>query len=200
MEVPEMARWVDPGATASDNVDGNAVLPRLRTQLCNRPSWLPAWSPGVLRSAAVDPSNTQPLTCGAAAVARVDTTWPTVSSSAGGGRLFVVTYTAKDAAGNEAAPVRRLVAVVPRCLAPERWCQQEVPALAACSVSGLCAVGLSNIGEGVNSVVSVKGTSAVLTGVKEEVGAVVMALDRTPPQLRLLGSGMPAITSTGECP
>jgi hypothetical protein len=57
---------------------------------------------------------------------------------------------------------------------------------------------LSNIGEGVNSVVSVKGTAAVLTGVKDEVGFTAMALDRTPPRLRLLGSGTPAITPTGE--
>jgi hypothetical protein len=202
MEVPEMGRWVDPGAAASDNVDGNAVRLRRRTQLCDRPPWLPDWSPGdVVPSAAGDPSNLQPMACGTAAFARVDTTWPTVgNSSAGRGRVFAITYTAKDAAGNEAAPVRRLVAVVPRCQAPERWCQQEVPTLAACSVQGMCATGLSDIGQGVNSIVYMQGATAVLTGVKDKAGTAAVGLDRTPPQLRLLGSGTPAVTPTGRQP
>jgi hypothetical protein len=98
MTVLQADRFIDPGATAYDNIDGNSVTVGARLQLCNRPS-------GIETAAAND---SRQLTCGAALPA-INATQASASNA-----TFVLTYTARDAAGNQAVPLRRYVVVMSR--------------------------------------------------------------------------------------
>lgn len=98
MSVLQADKFADPGATAYDNIDGN-MQPAARLQLCRRPAGaesLPA-------------SDNRTLSCGATLTA-LNTSLPTPDSE-----VFVITYSARDAAGNRAAPLRRFVVVTARC-------------------------------------------------------------------------------------
>jgi len=109
------------------------------------------------------------------------------SSSSDASQVFVLTYTARDAAGNDALPLRRYVAVVPRCRSPERWCEVEA-GLTQCSSMGLCSKALSGLGAASSSTSSKAAAAAAV---------YVPPVDRTPPRLRLLGSGTAAMTAAG---
>jgi hypothetical protein len=98
MSVMQADKFSDPGATAYDNIDGN-MQPAARLQLCSRPAGadlLPA-------------SDNRTLSCGAT-LSALNTSLPTPDDQA-----FVITYSARDAAGNRAASMRRFVVVLARC-------------------------------------------------------------------------------------
>lgn len=101
VQVLQATGYTDPGATAFDNIDGSAAVARSKLALCASPVG------GVGNWTAVD---ARQLTCGTGVYAAVDTAAP------GGGQVWVFTYTSRDAAGNSARPLRRLVEVMPRCV------------------------------------------------------------------------------------
>lgn len=68
-----------------------------------------------------------------------------------------------------------------RCPAAERWC----PSLSACSVQGLCLA-------------TMRAATAAPSILKAAAAVFVPTVDKTPPQLKLLGTGRAAITATGE--
>lgn len=94
-------RFVDAGTRVQDNIDGNSINALARIQLCARPS-------GDLLSIPVNDSRPL-LRCGPQ-LAGIDTTSPSRDNE-----TFVITYTARDAAGNQAVPLRRYVTVTARC-------------------------------------------------------------------------------------
>ena len=191
VEVPEQSPYTDLGASAYDNVDGNSILTRMRVQLCIRPTVLgPAGSPSPV---SVDPTANFSVTC-SATVAFVDTSKATANSSrADGGQVYVITYTAKDTAGNFAIPLRRYVTVVPRCNQPERWCAE----LSVCSVRGLCSSALAKLVDSGTSSSSSSTVSSGSSSSKVAQAPYVPPVDRTAPRLKMLGSGMAGITATG---
>jgi hypothetical protein len=91
------------GARASDDIDGNAVVVRRKTQLCRWQDWM--------QTAAADAGNA--LSCSNTTVGVVLTSLP-LTADDGTEQVYVLTYTAKDTAGNQAAPARRYVAITPR--------------------------------------------------------------------------------------
>jgi hypothetical protein len=91
------------GAVASDNIDGNSVVVRRAIQVCNWQDWM--------LTAAAD-INTS-MTCGSTPVTSVQT-GTLLTSATGTQQVYVITYTAKDTKGNQAAPVRRYVTITPR--------------------------------------------------------------------------------------
>lgn len=95
VSVLQAERFMDPGVSAYDNIDGNSVTVITQMQLCNRPS-------GIEAAVATD---SRPLTCGAA-LPTINTAVPSASNA-----TFVLTYTARDAAGNQAVSLRRYVVV-----------------------------------------------------------------------------------------
>jgi hypothetical protein len=208
VELPEMSWYTDAGATVVDNIDGSSIETRMRIQLCARPSWLPPWDPrGVPEDLVVKPSDTRGLSCSSIPLALVDTSWPTVNSTTpGGGRLYVLTYTARDAAGNVAAPLRRFVAVVPRCRVGERWCPREDPTSTGCSIQGLCSPVLAAIAasqnrssqQAANQLLLQQQQASAAAGGSGPGVAVTSSVDRKPPRLQLLGTGKAAITPQGE--
>jgi hypothetical protein len=103
VKVLQADAYEDAGAVASDNIDGNAVVVRHAIQLCNWQDWM--------LTAAAD-TNTS-LTCGNTPVTNIQT-GALLTSASGAQQVYVITYTAKDTAGNQAAPVRRYVTVIPR--------------------------------------------------------------------------------------
>jgi hypothetical protein len=95
--------YEDAGATVGDNIDGNTVTIRRTIQLCTREEWM---------ETATAATNTS-LVCSNTILAAVQTSLPLVTAS-GVEQVYVITYTARDAAGNQAAPVRRYIGVVAR--------------------------------------------------------------------------------------
>ena len=95
MAVLQADTFTDPGTTAYDNVDGNNVNVISRLQLCARPT-------GIETANATD---NRALTCGSA-LAAVNTSQPSQTNE-----TYVLTYSARDAAGNQAVPLRRYVVV-----------------------------------------------------------------------------------------
>lgn len=102
VEVLQGDQYTEPGAAAADNIDGNSVPVHSKTQLCNRHD--------SMRS--VSPRDQAALVCSNNTVAALDISLPTTSSTAD--QVYVITYSARDAAGNQAAAVRRYVEVLPR--------------------------------------------------------------------------------------
>lgn len=98
--------YLDAGATASDNIDGNTVPVQTRLQLCTWQDWM---------LTATDSDSGRSLTCTNTAVPAMDTLLPTAPSDSGSSQVYVYTYTARDMAGNQAALVRRFVSVTARC-------------------------------------------------------------------------------------
>jgi hypothetical protein len=189
LEVPEQSSYADLGATAYDHVDGNSILTRTKVQLCMRPAVL--GPVGSTASSMVDPKDAFGLAC-TAAVAFVDTFKPTTNSSrADGGQIYVLTYTAKDSAGNLAVPLRRYVAITPRCNHPERWCAD----LSVCSLKGLCSAALAKLASSDAGSIGSAGSASRAT--MPSVAAFVPPVDRTAPRLRMLGNGVAGITATG---
>jgi zinc transporter 1/2/3 len=192
VEISEMSSYIDAGVTVYDDIDGSSVSSVSRISLCTRPRALGPIPKDFPYDISIDPnslnaSDASILSCSRTSVAVVNTTAPTFNASSNdGGSVYVYTYTAKDTAGNQAAPLRRYVAVLPRCSPPERWCERE--GLTACSMKGLCSRGLAALGS-----TGGQAAASIVAAMK-----YVPPVDRTPPKLRLLGSGVAAITATGK--
>eukprot|EP00879_Flechtneria_rotunda_P033240 GHRR01036794.1.p1 GENE.GHRR01036794.1~~GHRR01036794.1.p1 ORF type:complete len:1082 (+),score=385.26 GHRR01036794.1:389-3247(+) len=120
-------------------------------------------------------TDSRTLTCGSQ-LAAVSTTLPTAVNE-----MYVIRFSARDAAGNQAVPLRRYVMVTARCQPPEKWC----PNVDACSTQGLC---LRSIAAGTTNKPATSTSAA---------SAYVPATDKTPPLLTLLGKGTAAVTATG---
>jgi hypothetical protein len=95
-----MDTFVDPGARVYDNVDGNSIRAISRLQLCARPT-------GDLQ--AIPANDTRTLARCGPQLASVNTSAPSRDNE-----TFVISYTARDSAGNQAAPLRRYVTVTAR--------------------------------------------------------------------------------------
>jgi hypothetical protein len=67
-----------------------------------------------------------------------------------------------------------------RCAAPERWCAD----LSSCSYKGVCSKALA----------AAMGSS---TSTSSTAARYVPPVDKTPPQLKLLGTGTAAVTASG---
>eukprot|EP00878_Enallax_costatus_P027427 GHUV01029534.1.p1 GENE.GHUV01029534.1~~GHUV01029534.1.p1 ORF type:complete len:200 (-),score=48.20 GHUV01029534.1:207-806(-) len=100
MAVLQADTFTDPGATAYDNVDGNGVNVITRLQLCVRPTGI--------NIETANATDNRALTCGSA-LATVNTSQPSQTNE-----TYVLTYNARDAAANQAVPLRRYVVVVSR--------------------------------------------------------------------------------------
>lgn len=98
VSVMQATSYSEPGVSVYDNIDGNTVQPRKQLKLCRKPD-------GAEKLPADDKTK---LTCDTAVYAAVNTTLP------GNGWVWVFNYTARDVAGNNAVPMRRLVEVVTR--------------------------------------------------------------------------------------
>jgi hypothetical protein len=98
VSVLQLTSYSDPGVTVYDNIDGNNVNPRKQLKLCSRPDG----------AEALPAQDTQPLSCSATVYASVNTTVPL------DGLVWVYNYTARDTAGNNALPLRRIVEIAPR--------------------------------------------------------------------------------------
>jgi hypothetical protein len=168
MPLLQSDQFVDPGVRVHDNIDGNALSAITRLQLCARP----ATSLDALAA-----NDSRPLTGCGPQLAAINTTVPLRDNE-----TYVLSYTARDTAGNQAAPARRYVTIASRCAPPERWC----PDITACSVQGLCLRGLPG-----SSSISTSGSTS------PAAAAFVAPIDKTPPKLVLLGSGSAAVTATG---
>jgi hypothetical protein len=103
VKVLQAEPYDDAGARAADNIDGNAVVIRRRTQLCRWQEWM--------QTATAESTNT--LSCSNTTVGVVQTALP-LTSEDNEEQVYVLTYTARDTAGNQADPVRRYVAITPR--------------------------------------------------------------------------------------
>jgi hypothetical protein len=100
LPVLQAERFTDPGVRVYDNVDGNIISAIARLQLCARPA-------GELR--AIPANDTKALARCGLQLASVSTTLLSRDNE-----THVVTYTARDAAGNRAVPLRRFVLVTAR--------------------------------------------------------------------------------------
>lgn len=100
--VLQLDRFIDPGVRAYDDVDGNSVSVVSRLQLCARPS-------GDLQS--IRANDTRALAGCGAQLASINSTTPSRDNE-----TFVVTYSARDSVGNQAAPMRRYITVTARCV------------------------------------------------------------------------------------
>lgn len=98
VQVVQGTSYSDAGAAVFDNMDGNALQARSRLALCRRPMGAQEWAT----------DSRAPLACNSTVFAAVATGEPS------GEWVWVYTYNAKDAAGNAAAPLRRLVEVTSR--------------------------------------------------------------------------------------
>lgn len=96
-------RYSDAGATAYDNIDGISVRIITRYALCLRPEG------GLDAAAPPAPEDTRQLACGPS-LSSINSSAPLNENE-----TYVVTYSARDAAGNAAPPVRRYVLVTARC-------------------------------------------------------------------------------------
>jgi hypothetical protein len=103
--VMQTSAFADPGTAAFDNIDGSFVSPRSKLAVCRKPDG----------AEALPANDTRLLTCNATAYAAVNTSLLTP------GWVWVYMYTAKDAAGNAAAPLRRYVEVTSRWGSPISW-------------------------------------------------------------------------------
>jgi hypothetical protein len=190
-EVLEKSRYADPGVSGYDRMDGNKVIVQVTVQLCNRPEHLgPAGSSGSAENPSISSSEDTNVTC-VATVPYVDTAKATVDySEPEGGFVYLVTYTGRDLAGNLAPSLRRYVTVLPRCLPPTTWCSL----LSTCTLKGFCSSALAGLADSTWSSGDEdrNGPNSMLGG-----AAFILPPDRTPPKLRLLGSGLPGITPTG---
>jgi hypothetical protein len=100
LPVLQAERLIDPGARVYDNVDGNTISAIPRLQLCARPT-------GSLPT--IPANDTRALARCGSQLASINTTLPTRDNE-----TYVITYTARDAAGNQAMPLRRFVLVTAR--------------------------------------------------------------------------------------
>ena len=98
VSVSQATAYTEPGVGVYDNIDGNTVQARRQLKLCRRPE-------GAEKLAADDRGA---LSCDPAVFAAVNTSAP------GDGWVWVFNYTARDVAGNNAVPVRRIVEVMSR--------------------------------------------------------------------------------------
>lgn len=95
--------YEDAGATVGDNIDGNTVMIRRTIQLCTWQAWM----------ATVNPETNTSIACSNTVLAAAQTSLPLATAS-GIEQVYVITYRARDNAGNQATPVRRYVGVTPR--------------------------------------------------------------------------------------
>jgi len=99
VKVLQATGYAEQGASAFDNLDGSGVQPRSQLGVCRRPAAAELWTAG----------DTRVLACNSSVFAAVNTSWVVP------GWVWVYTYSARDAAGNKALPVRRIVEVASRC-------------------------------------------------------------------------------------
>lgn len=95
-------RFTDTGVRVYDNIDGNSITAISRLQLCTRP---------IGDLASVSAADSRPLAGCGSPVAAVNSTVPSKDTE-----VFVIIYTARDAAGNQALPLRRYITVNARCV------------------------------------------------------------------------------------
>jgi len=120
--VLQAERFVDVGTRVQDNIDGNSINALARIQLCARPS-------GDLLS--IPANDSRPLLRCGPQLAGIDTTSPSRDNE-----TFVITYTARDAARNQAVPLRRYVTVTARCV--DKACQGPAVRLQRCASVHTC--------------------------------------------------------------
>ncbi len=101
VEVLQATTYSDAGATVYDNIDGNSLKAGVAIRMCTRPK-------GISIAQAL-PTDNYTLSCANDVYGSVNTSLPTNDKQA-----FVVSYSAKDTAGNQAYPVRRWVVVTAR--------------------------------------------------------------------------------------
>lgn len=100
--VLQAERYADQGVRVYDNIDGNSITVIARLQLCARPA---------TNLSTIAANDTRTLAGCGAQLAAINTTLPSRSNES-----FVITYRARDAAGNQAAPLRRYITVTARCV------------------------------------------------------------------------------------
>lgn len=101
VEQLQATQYTDAGAIAADNIDGANVAVSKQLQLCDWQDWMTG----------AQASDNKTLTS-CTIVSAINTSDPT--DSGGTVKVYVFTYTAKDAAGNRAAPMRRYIVVTSR--------------------------------------------------------------------------------------
>ncbi len=97
--VLEYSSYTDSGVQVYDNIDGYSISPRTTIKLCTKPGDI---------TAALGTEQTL-LSCMASTYGFVNTTMLIAD-----GQAWLLTYTAKDAAGNVAKPLRRWVDIQSR--------------------------------------------------------------------------------------
>lgn len=95
--VTQLDRFVDPGVRVYDNIDSNSITAIPRLQLCARP---------LINLSTIAANDSRVLSRCGSQLAAVNTTLPSLDNE-----TYVITYTARDAAGNQAVPLRRYVTV-----------------------------------------------------------------------------------------
>lgn len=97
MPVTQLDIFTDPGVTVYDNIDGNSLAAVTRLQLCTRPA---------ANLSTLAANDTTALAGCGQQLAVLNTSVPSRSNE-----TYVLTYTARDLAGNPAVPLRRYVTV-----------------------------------------------------------------------------------------
>lgn len=115
MPVRQTDRFVDPGVRVYDNIDGNSISAIGRLQLCARPTQ---------ELSGLAANDSRPLVRCGSQLQSVNTT-----SASRDNETYVITYSARDAAGNQAVPLRRYITVTSRCGLRSPWATQKVPAV-----------------------------------------------------------------------
>lgn len=100
MTVLQADSFVDPGVRVYDNIDGNSLTAVTRLQLCTRPA---------VNLSTLLANDSRALTGCGPQLAGVNTTAPSRNNE-----TYVLMYTARDTAGNQAVPLRRYVGVTSR--------------------------------------------------------------------------------------
>ncbi len=107
VQVLESTTYTDASVLVYDNIDGYSVVPRTTIKLCSKPD-------GVDITQAL-PTDHYPVSCSSTPYGLVNTTEPLDDQHA-----YLLSYGAKDAAGNVALPVRRWVVVTARWVLADR--------------------------------------------------------------------------------
>ncbi|GMH32250.1 hypothetical protein BSKO_00084 [Bryopsis sp. KO-2023] len=119
----------------------------------------------------INAATIEEIECTGSDLAEVDTSEPTEAR-----QVYIIAYDAQDSFGKFGVTRYRSVKVTSLCEEPEFWCH----ALAQCSQFQICIE---------------------TSGVEEEVEMIedtsILDVDTTPPTIKLLGSGQPAVTSSG---
>jgi hypothetical protein len=188
MQLMEGDAFLDPGASASDVVQG-FISVSATTLLCQRPPGTTAVGAGLetdnsaLRDYVeeADPPGALEISSTSCKVPSAGGAGINTSTATLPGEMLVRNYSAVNSRKLVAGPRYLVVVVVPRCPEGERWCAS----LSACSTSGgVCLAAPGSAGAGISG-----------AGAKS---VAAMPPDTTPPRIRLLGNGSQGILPTGE--